>query len=221
MYIYERGIVGEAVRQKIQNTKNSIVNGAERDSTPFSAIMKSMMTNLDAPEESTSEQAVQSSSEKASLDASTLLYYLQNNEDSSVSDLFGVYKNAGMRTAATELQSKSSALLEGLTPEKLADFAEKYNALVSTLKTSGSSTSLMYLNALETYVTAELPQLNAAGLEKAGGFELTFSGMTDGTAQLASFVSGITGVTTQLAAASSSMFGSDSSYYSSLIGSML
>lgn len=227
MYIYQSGAVSEAVRQKIENTKNIIANGAERDSTPFSAVVKSMLQSVDsAADTSDAASAASSASSASALDSSTLLYMLQNSDNSSLSGLLGSYTNAGLKTAAAELQSAARSLLDGGDADKTSAFVDKYNALVKSLTSSGTSNSLVYLNALETYVTASSEQLTAAGISTDSGYTLSYNAenATENadTSQLSPLMSNLATAAMQIyTSASSTSLDGTSGYYQSLIGSML
>lgn len=223
MYIYETGAVGEAVRHKIENTKNAVANGAERDSTPFSTVVKSMLQRVDGTAAATSGNTPTAADKAGTLDGASLLYLLQNS-DNSLGGILSTHSGGGLKNAASELQTASVALLSGADCDKLGVFVDKYNALVNSLISSGSSSAPVYLNALETCVTAGSAQLSEAGISTDGGYTLSYSGVSDtpDASGLSSVISGVSSAAMQIyASASASSLGGSDSYLQSLIGSML
>lgn len=224
MYIYKSGAVGEAVRQKIESTKETITNGAERSSTPFSAVVKSMLESVDGMNRSNeTEKTAETKSAASAVDSSTLLYMLQNSDNASLTGLLGEYTGKGLRTAAADMQTAAKKLLDGADGESASAFVEKYNALSQALKSSGKSSSLIYLNSLETYVTAQSQALAGIGISTDQGYTLSYNGETSetpDTSALSSLVSSLSTAAMQIYT-SAATSDSTSDYYQTLIGSML
>ena len=85
MYIYQSGIIGEAVRTKIADTKNSVMNGAGRtDTQSFGDLLRSLMFNTNEQTKAVGVTNVSdSTSPIASADGRTLLYALTNADTDS------------------------------------------------------------------------------------------------------------------------------------------
>lgn len=188
MYIYETGLIGKAVRQKIENARSSVQSG-EGSSESFSEILKSMMTNTSAAPETVGLYSNTGSKVRPSGDA--LIYALRNAElDSNsaavisslgLSSYTGIGGTSALETAANELKS-SAASLSALKEEDKATalpllygFTEKYNSLLTALEVSSSVSAKMYALGLKTAVQSNNEALAAAGINERDNGRLDFT----------------------------------------------
>lgn len=184
MYIYQTGMIGEAVRTKIENTKNSIQYGTENTQT-FSDILTSMM-KADSTQKvvGVSNNNKDNTNPVARADGSTLLYAIQNASDdttaSAVVNALGLtVSDNSLKTTADSLVSSLNLLLSingtdnasALT--QLTDFTEKFNTLLTDLQSSTTSAGFMYANILKTAAQQGADSLAKAGITVSDSGKLT------------------------------------------------
>ena len=184
MYIYQTGMIGEAIRTKISETKNSIRGGSE-SSRSFSDILTEMM-NVDTKQKvvGVTNNNSDSTSPLARADGSTLLYAIQNaSEDSTAS---AVVSNLGLNVSDNSLKTAADSLTRSLNlllslngtddpsaVTQLADFADKYNALMTDLRSATTPAGLMYANILKTAASTGTDALALAGISVSEDGKLT------------------------------------------------
>ena len=176
MYIYHAGAIGEAIRKKIDNTKSSIMNGTE-SSESFRSILFSVMENT-SPETKVVGVANNRASTAEPIgraDGSTLIYAIANaaNDSTASAVVNALGLNVGdnsIKTAADSLKSSLTLLqkLNGMSDEsvfpQLSDFTEKFNTLLSGLRTNSTSSGFMYANLLKTAASTASDALAKAGI---------------------------------------------------------
>lgn len=204
MYIYETGLIGKAVRQKIENAK-SAAQGGEGSSESFSEILKSMMTNTSAAPKTVGLYSSGNSSAQPSGDA--LIYALRNAElDSTsaavisslgLSSYTGIGGTSALETAANELKSSAESLSAIKDGDKatalplLYSFTEKYNSLLAALEVSSSVSAKMYALGLKTAVQSNGEALAAAGISERDNGRLDFTAEKYESLELSGFLSSI------------------------------
>ena len=204
MYIYETGLIGKAVRQKIENAK-SAAQGGGGSSESFSEILKSMMTDTNAAPKTVGLYSSGNFSAQPSGDA--LIYALRNAElDSTsaavisslgLSSYTGIGGTSALETAANELKSSAESLLSAKDADKatalplLYGFTEKYNSLLTALEVSSSVSAKMYALGLKTAAESNSEALAAAGITGRDNGRLEFTAESYEKADLSSFLSSI------------------------------
>lgn len=240
MRIYEYGKIGEAVRAKIENTKQSIQGGVH-ETESFSDILKGYMTV-----ESNEKKVVSatgnygSSSPAPSVNGSTLLYALQNSDDdmnaSAVLSMLGFedYSNGGtakLREAADSLADSAALLIDlnsggAVNAAAVSEFVTDYNNLITCLSAESSSSSYLYRNAFSAALTASSDGLSQAGITYENGY-ISYNGTGNGNLP-EDFLTGIVSSASMVSAYSSSVISDNeendngvSDYYTSLISTMM
>lgn len=240
MQIYEYGKIGEAVRAKIESTKQS-VRGGVSSSESFSDILRGYMTVESSEKKVVSATGNYSSNTAASsVSGSTLLYALQNaDEDTTASTVlnmlgftdYSTSSTTQLKTAAESLSDSAALLitLNGMGTENVtavSDFVSDYNNLITRLTAESSSSSYLYKTAFASTVSAAEEQLSAAGIITDNGY-LSYSGVT-GTPIPDDFLSGVVSAASAVSSYASSVVTDSettdsgiSDYYTALINSML
>lgn len=240
MQIYEYGKIGEAVRAKIESTKQSIQGGAS-SSESFSDILRGYMTV-----ESSETKVVSAtgnygnSSGVSSISGSTLLYALQNSdEDTTASAVLNMLGFSGyssnstsqLKTAADSL-SDSAAMLISLNEagaqnvSAVSDFVTDYNNLITRLSAESNSSAYLYRTAFSAALTAAGDKLAAAGITYDNGY-ISYNGQADSTIPddfLTTVVSAASTVSSYASSVTADSDDSDSTladYYTTLISSMI
>ena len=188
MYIYETGLIGKAVRQKIENAK-SAAQGGDGSSESFSEILKSMMTDTNAEPKTVGLYSNTGSKARPSGDA--LIYALRNAElDSNsaavisslgLSSYTGIGGTSALETAANELKSSAESISalkeadEATVLPLLYGFTEKYNSLLTALEVSSSVSAKMYALGLKTAVQSNNEALATAGINERDNGRLDFT----------------------------------------------
>ncbi len=253
MYIYQTGMIGEAIRTKISETKTSIQSGTGSART-FSEILTEMM-NVDTSQKvvGVTNNDPDNTNSLAGADGSTLLYAIQNASDDTtaaavVSKLGLSVTDNSLKTAADSL-TRAVNLLSAINGTdnpsavtQLSDFTERFNALLTDLRSSTTSAGFMYANILKTAASTGADALAAAGIsvsddgmltldsEKFGsvgleGFLTTVSSAASAVSNYASTIkpsgTGVLDFLTEDSDNDDSGFLSTSDYYSSLINMYL
>lgn len=183
MYIYQTGMIGEAVRTKIENAKNSIIHGTD-NSQSFTEILTAMMQTDKTPKVVGTAAASESTSPVARADGSTLLYAIQNaSTDTTASAVINALglnvsdnslkAEADSLTASMKLLASLNGSTDSSTLTQLTDFTEKYNALLTDLRSSTTSSGFMYANILKTAAQTGADALAKAGISVSDSGSLT------------------------------------------------
>ncbi len=187
MYIYHTGVISEAIQRKIESTRNSVLNGAEKPES-FRNILYSLMENTDSETKVVGVAGARSSESVSgvkSADGSALMYAINNAETdstaSAVASRFGVDTDTGntMKTSSDSLKSSLTLLknLNGMSDQsvipQLSDFVEKFNSLLSGLRTDTTASGVMYAGLLKTAATTAADALAKAGVTVSDDGKLT------------------------------------------------
>ena len=240
MQIYEYGKIGEAVRAKIQNTKQSIQGGVS-SSESFSDILRGYMTVEKQEKKVVSATGNYDNSTPASaINGSTLLYALQNSdEDTTASTVLNMLGFTGfsdssstqLKTAAESL-SDSAAMLISLNEtgthnvSAVSDFVTDYNNLVTRLSAESNSSAYLYRTAFSAALTAAADKLSAAGITQDNGY-ISYNAQSGGSIPddfLASVVSAANTVSVyanSVVTDGEEVDNGVSDYYNTLIGTMM
>lgn len=205
MYIYETGLIGKAVRQKIENAKSS-VKGEGGSSESFSEILKSMMTDTSAEPKTVGLYSSANASAQPSGDA--LIYALRNAEidgtsaavisSLGLSSYTGTGGTSALETAANELKNSAVSLSSLKDGDKAAalpllyGFTERYNSLLTALEVSSSVSAKMYALGLKTAAESNSEALAAAGIAARDNGRLDFTAENYEKAELSGFLSSVT-----------------------------
>ena len=205
MYIYETGLIGKAVRQKIENAKSS-VKGEGGSSESFSEILKSMMTDTSAEPKTMGLYSSTNTSAQPSGDA--LIYALRNAEidgtsaavisSLGLSSYTGTGGTSALETAANELKNSAVSLSSLKDGDKAAalpllyGFTERYNSLLTALEVSSSVSAKMYALGLKTAAESNSEALAAAGIAARDNGRLDFTAENYEKAELSGFLSSVT-----------------------------
>ena len=241
MHIYEYGKIGEAVRAKIESTKQSIQGGAS-SSESFSDILRGYMTVESSEKKvvSATGNYGNSSSIPSSISGSTLLYALQNSEEDSTASAvlnmlgFSDYSNNSttrLKTAAESL-SDSAAMLISLNEtgthnvSAISEFVTDYNNLVTGLSAESNSSAYLYRTAFSAALTATEEKLAAAGITQDNGY-ISYNGET-GSALPDDFLTSVVSAASAVSAYAGSVTNENeetdnglTDYYTTLMGTMM
>ncbi|MBP3855743.1 MAG: hypothetical protein IK990_09065 [Ruminiclostridium sp.] len=231
MYIYQSGIIGEAVRTKIADAKNSVMNGAGRtDTQSFGDLLRSLMFNTNEQTKAVGVTNVSdSTSPIASADGRTLLYALTNADtDSAASAVVGALglpiSDTGIKAAADSLssainvlESADSADKESLIPI-LGNFVDKYNALVSDLRAQSTASGIMYSRLFSTAAGTAADALAEAGITVDDTGRLTLDADKLSSVGLDGFLGSIAAAANAVSTYASSITGSSSSSLLDFLG---
>ncbi len=241
MQIYEYGKIAEAVRAKIENTKQ-FIQGDISSSESFSDILRGYMTVESSEKKvvSATGNYNNSSSVANAISGSTLLYALQNSDEdttaSAVLNMLGFsdYSSSGttqLKTAADNL-SDSAAMLISLNEtgtenvSAVSDFVTDYNNLVTRLSAESNSSAYLYRTAFSAALTAAGDKLASAGITYDNGY-ISYDGATGGSLPDDFLTSVVSAASTVSAYASSVTADSEETdngltdYYTALIGTMM
>ena len=250
MYIYQSGVIGEAVRAKLDSTKNTVMNGTKANTQNFSDLLRSMMINTnEQPKTVGIRTASESTSPIANADGRTLLYALTNvNDDATASAVVGALglpiSDNSIKAAADGLSSaiKLVSSANGADKEKalpiLNDLIEKYNTLVTDLSAQTTASGIMYSRLFSTAASAASDALATAGISVGDNGKLTLDADKFQSVGIEGFLNSIATAASAVSTYASSITGSQnsslldflgndddsvstSSYYSSLINSMM
>lgn len=251
MYIYTSGLVGEAVRTKLDNAKQSVMSGKKADTQTFGDLLRSMMTNTDAAVKTVgvSNNISGSSSPVSKADGRTLLYALTNTDsDSTASAVVGALglpiSDTGIKTDADSLTSAIKMLTSAGDAGKeqilpmLSDLVEKYNSLLTDLRAQSTASGVMYSRLFSTAAGAAADALAAAGISVGDDGTLTLDADKFESVGMEGFLNSVATAAEAVSTYASSITGSRSSslldflgtdsdsysnsdYYSSLINTMM
>ncbi len=132
MYIYRYGAIGDAVRAKIENTKQTVKSCGEGQS--FSELLHAQMYKT---EEKKPVSADYSSGENKSVSGSALIYAMQNGGEDS--------------TASAVLETLGFGSSDEETADTVSDAVSDYLSALS----SGDSSANLYASLLSADSTAE------------------------------------------------------------------
>ncbi len=241
MQIYEYGKIGEAVRAKIESTKQSIQGGVS-SSESFSDILRGYMTVEKQEKKVVSATGNYGNSSPAhSINGTTLLYALQNSdEDTTASTVlnmlgFSDYSN----TSATQLKSAADSLSDSASMlitlndtdthnvSAISDFVSKYNSLVTRLSAESNSSAYLYRTAFSSALSAAADKLSEAGITQNNGY-ISYNGQDSGKIPddfLTSVVSAASTVSVYAGSVTADngeeLDNGVSDYYTTLIGTMM
>lgn len=177
-------MIGEAIRTKISETKNSIQNGTQ-STRSFSDILTEMM-NVDTKQKvvGVTNNNPDNASALARADGSTLLYAIQNASDDTTAA--AVVNKLGLNVSDNSLKTAADSLTRSLNllsaingtdnasaVTQLADFTDKFNALLTDLRSSTTSAGFMYANILKTAASNGADALATAGITVSDDGHLT------------------------------------------------
>lgn len=186
MYIYQTGLIGEAVRAKIENTKSAVMGGTHSTES-FGDILRSFMVNTnDKPKAvGISGTSQDSTSPIAHADGKTLLYALSNaDSDTTAAAVVGAL---GLPISDNSLKASADALTrainllnaaEGADKETLipvlTDLTDRYNSLITGLKAQSTASGIMYSRLFDTAAKSASELLAKAGITADDSGKLTF-----------------------------------------------
>lgn len=250
MYIYQSGMIGEAVHAKIADAKASIMSGTKSTQT-FGDLLRSLMTDTnEAPKAVGAANNSDSTSPIARTDGRTLLYALTNaDNDTTASAVVGALglpiSDSGVKAAADGLVSSINVLTAAADGEKeavipvLTDFTDKYNELITDLGAQSTTSGIMYNRLFRAAANTSADELAKAGISVGDDGKLTLDPGKYESAGLERFLSSIMTAANAVSTYASSITGtansslldflgndeenttSTSNYYSSLINSMM
>ncbi len=239
MQIYEYGKIREAVRAKIESTKQA-VRGDISSPESFSDILKGYMTVEKSEKKVVSATGNYGSSDSvSSLSGSTLLYALQNSDEdttaSAVLNMLGFSdysdnSTAQLKSAADSL-ADSAAMLISLNeakvenPEAVSDFVTDYNNLVTRLSVESNSSAYLYRTALSAALTGAESSLSEAGITADNGY-ISYSGTgrripDDFLTSVVSAASTVSFYASSVTSEESDEDNGISSYYTALMNTMM
>lgn len=182
MYIYESGMIGEAIRAKIENTKSSVMGKGSSDES-FTDILKSMMKTTERTE---SVQA-SAASEKKAISGDSFLYAMRNADiDTTASAVLsslgfsGAGGSSSLKTAAEGLKANSEKLNllenadEASIKTALSSYTGSINEVASLLTTASGTSAYMYSRGLKTAISLAETALNNAGITIENDGRLNF-----------------------------------------------
>ena len=241
MRIYEYGKIGEAVRAKIESTKQSIQGGVS-SAESFSDILNSYMTVQKEEKKPVSAVGNYGNSFAApSINGNTLLYALQNSDEdttaSAVLNMLGFdgYSSSGTTQlkAAADSLADSAAMLISLNETEtenvtaVSDFVTDYNNLATYLSAESNSSAYLYRTAFSAALTAATDSLAAAGIASDNGY-LSYSAENKGGAIPDDFLASVVTAANTVSLYAGSVMGNEEEnengigdYYTALMNSML
>lgn len=182
MYIYESGLIGQAVRAKIENTKNSVMGKGSSEES-FGDILKSMMKTTGKAE----TQSASAPSEKKVISGDSFLYAMRNaGSDTTASAVLsamgisGAGGSSSLKTAAEGLKADSRKLMllensdEAAIKTALSSYTDKINEVASLLTTASGTSAYMYSRGLKTAVDLAETALSEAGVSIENDGKLSF-----------------------------------------------
>lgn len=221
MYIYETGLIGEAVRSEIENMKRSVMSG-EKSETNFGNTLRSLMETSDRTEKPVGMQHSETASPLARADGNTLLYAIRNADTdetaSAVMNSLGfTADNSAVKTEADSLSSSASLLTKlegaetGTVIKTLTDFVQKYNILIADLRSRATSSALLYANILKTASVTGKDSLSNAGISVGDDGTLSFDADKYASLGIDGFLANIASATSSISMYSSSITGTNGS----------
>ena len=218
MYIYQTGLIGEAVRTKIENTKSAVMGGT-RSTESFGDILRSMMTNTDEKTKVVGMKDTGSStSPLARADGKTLLYALSNaDSDTTAAAVVGalglpISDNSvkaaadGLTAAVNLLNAAEGADKETLIPV-ISDFVDKYNSLLSGLTAQSTASGIMYTRLFKTASETASELLAKAGITADASGKLTFEPDKFEELDISGFISTVSSASNAVSTYASSITG--------------
>lgn len=251
MHIYQTGIIGEAVRTKLDSTKSAIMSGTKVQTQSFGDLIKSMMIDTSAETKAVGVTNVSSDSTSpvAKADGRTLLYALANaDDDTTASAVVGalglpisdnnVKAAADGLSAAVKLLGESDGADKETMTKLLSDFVDKYNTLMTDLSTQTTASGIMYSRLFRTAANSASDALSSAGITVGDNGQLTFDATKTRDVGISGFLGSVATAADAVSTYASSITGSQnsslldflgndsdqtstSSYYSSLINTMM
>lgn len=209
-------MIGEAIRTKIENTRNSIKYG-EENTQSFSEILASMMqTDTGTKVVGTANRVTESTSPVARADGSTLLYAIQNAADDTtaakVVASLGLTPSDNSLKAAADSLSSSLKLLASLNGtqdssavKQITDLVDKYNALLTDLRAGTTSSAFMYANILKTAAQTGADALAKAGVTVSEDGRLTFDSEKFESVGLEGFLNSVSSAASAISSYASSI----------------
>ena len=216
MYIYQTGMIGEAIRTKIENTRNSIQYGTENTQS-FSDILTSMM-KADSSQKvvGVTNNNTDNTNPIARADGSTLLYAIQNASDDTTAS--AVLNRLGMNVSDNSLKTTADSLISSLNLllsingtdnssalTQLTDFTDKFNSLLTDLQSSTTSAGFMYANILKTAAQQGSDALAKAGITVSDSGKLTLDSDKFESVGLEGFMQSISSAATAISSYASSI----------------
>lgn len=189
MYIYESGLIGRAVREKIENTKASVRGqvGSQESSDSFGDILKSMMSVTDEVKKPVGYTGT-TLEKNPTISGDSLLYAVRNaNEDTTASAVLSAlgFSSAGssssLKTAADNLKANAEKLLvvenadEATVKTALSAYTGSLNEVTSLLSTASGTSAYMYSTGLKAAVDMMEEALSKAGITVGNDRRLSFN----------------------------------------------
>ena len=248
MYIYQSGMIGEAIHAKIENMKSSVKSGDKTANTQsFSDLLKSYMVQTTTETKPVGVSNVDTG-EKTVPNGRTLLYALANaDSDTTASAVVGALglpiSDNSIKTSADAVSAAAQLLTsaDGADTDKLlplvSDFVDKYNALLGGLNTQTTASGIMYSRLFRTAANTASDALAKAGITVNADGTLTLDASKLESADFEGFLSSVRTAADAAATYASSITGSrtsslldflgndddtsTASYYTGLINSMM
>ena len=234
MYIYQTGLIGEAVRTKIDNAKSSVMGGTKADTQSFGDLLRSMMVNTSTQPKTVgiknvSENVSDSVSPVSYADGRTLLYALTNSDsDTTASAVVGALglpiSDNNVKAAADGLSSAITVLNTADGADKsqlvtlLSDFVDKYNELLTDLRSQTTASGIMYTRLFSTAANSAASALSAAGITVGEDGTLTLDADKLESVGLEGFLGSIATAANAVSTYASSITGSASSSLLDFLG---
>ena len=222
MYIYHTGAIGEAVREKIESAKEA-VKGGTSDSASFTEVLHNKLDSIDTGVRPVGMDNSETASPLARTDADTIIYALQNADTDATAaavvnslGLSGAVSgnkkaDADKLLSAINLFRASEGADDSILKKQLSDLVPAFNALLSDLSASATTSGYMYSELLKTAVHTAADALANAGITADDSGKLTFDPEKFSDAQLDDFFSTVTAAAGSLSNYASSVFSSGSS----------
>ncbi|MBQ3841359.1 MAG: hypothetical protein II820_01575 [Ruminiclostridium sp.] len=219
MYIYQTGLIGEAVRAKIENTKSAVMSGTHSTES-FTDILRSMMTDTSKVTKAVGiSGTTESSSPIATADGKTLLYALTNaDSDTTAAAVVGALglpiSDNNLKAAADGLTSAINLLnaAEGADKETLipviTDLVDKYNSLMTGLTAQSTASGIMYTRLFKTAAQTASEPLAKAGITADDTGKLTFDPNKFEEQDISGFISTVSSAANAVSTYASSVTGS-------------
>ena len=216
MYIYQPGMIGEAIRTKIENTRNSIKYG-EENTQSFTEILTSMMqADKGTKVVGTANMAAESTNPAARADGSTYLYAIQNAADDTTAAK--VIASLGLTTSDNSLKASADSLTsslklltslngtsDGSAAKQITDFVDKYNSLLTDLGAGTTSSAFMYANILRTAAQTGADALAKAGITVSDNGSLAFDSTKFESVGLEGFLNSVSSAASAISSYASSI----------------
>lgn len=189
MYIYESGLIGRAVREKIENTKASVRGqvGSRESSDSFGDILKSMMSVSDEVKKPVGYTGT-TPEKNTSISGESLLCAVRNaDEDTTASAVLSALgfssaeSSSSLKTAADNLKANAEKLLvvenadEATVKTALSAYTGSLNEVTSLLSTASGTSAYMYSTGLKAAVDMIEEALSKAGITVGNDRRLSFN----------------------------------------------